>query len=111
MPVEVDVAIIGAGVIGLAIAVEVAQDRKNTFVFEKNRTCGLETRSRNSDVIHAGIRPKLQGPGEAFRDFVIAHEEGRGFPGLINLVGIESPGLTAAPAIARYAAGMIKGLL
>jgi L-2-hydroxyglutarate oxidase LhgO len=50
----------------------------------------------------AGIRPKLQGPGEAFRDFVIAHEEKAGFAGLINLIGIESPGLTAAPAIARY---------
>jgi L-2-hydroxyglutarate oxidase LhgO len=50
----------------------------------------------------AGIRPKLQGPGEDFRDFVIAHEEKAGFPGLINLIGIESPGLTAALAIARY---------
>ncbi|MGA2671559.1 MAG: NAD(P)/FAD-dependent oxidoreductase [Dehalococcoidia bacterium] len=50
----------------------------------------------------AGIRPKLQGPGEAFRDFVIAHEEKLGFPGLINLIGIESPGLTASLAIARY---------
>ena len=55
MPVEVDVAIIGAGVVGLAIAAELAQDRKNTFVFEKNRTFGLETSSRNSEVIHAGI--------------------------------------------------------
>jgi L-2-hydroxyglutarate oxidase LhgO len=51
----------------------------------------------------AGIRPKLQGPGEGFRDFVIAHEEKRGLPGLINLIGIESPGLTASLAIARYA--------
>ena len=59
----------------------------------------------------AGIRPKLQGPGEDFRDFIIAHEEGKGFPGLINLIGIESPGLTATPAIARYVAGMVKGLL
>jgi L-2-hydroxyglutarate oxidase LhgO len=50
----------------------------------------------------AGIRPKLQGPGEAFRDFVIVHEEKAGFPGLINLIGIESPGLTASLAIARY---------
>ena len=50
----------------------------------------------------AGIRPKLQGPGDDFRDFVITHEEKAGFPGLINLIGIESPGLTAALAIARY---------
>ncbi len=58
----------------------------------------------------AGIRSKLQAPGEAFRDFVIAREEKRGLPGLINLIGIESPGLTAAPAIARYVAGMVKEL-
>jgi L-2-hydroxyglutarate oxidase LhgO len=52
---EVDVAIIGAGVIGLAIAHEIAQGRKQVFVFEKNRTFGLETSSRNSEVIHAGM--------------------------------------------------------
>ena len=59
----------------------------------------------------AGIRPKLQGPGEAFRDFVIAHEEKAGFPGLINLIGIESPGLTASPAIARYVGKMVREVL
>jgi L-2-hydroxyglutarate oxidase LhgO len=58
----------------------------------------------------AGIRAKLQGPGDAFRDFVITHEEKAGFPGLINLIGIESPGLTAAPAIARYVARMAAEL-
>jgi L-2-hydroxyglutarate oxidase LhgO len=58
----------------------------------------------------AGIRPKLQAPGEAFRDFVIAHEYRVGFPGLINLIGIESPGLTASPAIARYVAKMVVEL-
>lgn len=49
----------------------------------------------------AGIRPKLQGPGEAFRDFVVTEESARGLPGLVNLVGIDSPGLTASLAIAR----------
>jgi L-2-hydroxyglutarate oxidase LhgO len=58
----------------------------------------------------AGIRPKLQGPGEAFQDFVIAHEEKTGFPGLINLIGIESPGLTSSLAIARYVGRMVKEL-
>jgi L-2-hydroxyglutarate oxidase LhgO len=58
----------------------------------------------------AGIRPKLQRPGEAFQDFVIAHEEKTGFPGLINLIGIESPGLTASLAIARYVGRMVKEL-
>lgn len=49
----------------------------------------------------AGIRPKLQGPGQGLRDFVIAEESARGLPGLVNLIGIDSPGLTASPAIAR----------
>jgi L-2-hydroxyglutarate oxidase LhgO len=49
----------------------------------------------------AGIRPKLQGPGEAVRDFVIAEESARGLPGFVNLVGIDSPGLTSSPAIAE----------
>ena len=59
----------------------------------------------------AGIRPKLQGPGEDVRDFVIRDEGDKGFPGLINLIGIESPGLTAAPAIAEYVAGLVRELL
>jgi L-2-hydroxyglutarate oxidase LhgO len=50
----------------------------------------------------SGIRPKLQAEGELVRDFVICHEQERGLPGLINLMGIESPGLTASPAIGRY---------
>jgi L-2-hydroxyglutarate oxidase LhgO len=49
-----------------------------------------------------GIRPKLQGPGEPARDFLIREEGDRGLPGFINLVGIDSPGLTASPAIAKY---------
>jgi L-2-hydroxyglutarate oxidase LhgO len=55
----------------------------------------------------AGVRPKLAGPGVAFRDFVIAEEGARGLPGLVNLVGIESPGLTAAPAIAERVAALL----
>jgi len=50
----------------------------------------------------AGIRPKLQGEDEDFRDFVISDESEKGLPGFINLIGIESPGLTSSPAIARY---------
>lgn len=59
----------------------------------------------------SGIRPKLQGPGEDIRDFVIRDEGDRGLPGFINLIGIESPGLTAAPAIAEYVAGMVDEAL
>jgi len=59
----------------------------------------------------AGIRSKLQGPGESFRDFVIRDEEDKGLPGFINLIGIESPGLTSAPAIARYVESIVNGIL
>lgn len=59
----------------------------------------------------AGIRPKLYGPGESHRDFVIKHEKDKGLPGFINLVGIESPGLTSAPAIADLVEGLVKEIL
>ncbi len=55
----------------------------------------------------SGVRPKLQGPSQPFRDFVIVDESERGLPGFINLVGIDSPGLTSAPAIAEHVAGMM----
>jgi len=58
----------------------------------------------------AGVRPKLSGPGEGFRDFVIEEESADGIPGLVNLIGIESPGLTAAPAIARTVCELLAGL-
>ncbi len=49
----------------------------------------------------AGYRPKLQAPGKnEFKDFVIQGEAVHGIPGLVQLFGIESPGLTAALAIA-----------
>ncbi len=55
----------------------------------------------------SGIRPKTQPPGGPPRDFIIRDEADRGLPGLINLIGIESPGLTASPAIARYVASLM----
>ncbi|MBE0478140.1 NAD(P)/FAD-dependent oxidoreductase [Candidatus Aerophobetes bacterium] len=58
----------------------------------------------------SGIRPKLQTEEEDFRDFIICPESERDLPGLINLIGIESPGLTAAPALALYVAKMIDSI-
>jgi L-2-hydroxyglutarate oxidase LhgO len=54
-----------------------------------------------------GMRPKLQAEGEAPRDFIIRHESDRGLAGLVNLIGIDSPGLTASPAIAQEVARLI----
>jgi L-2-hydroxyglutarate oxidase LhgO len=61
----------------------------------------------------AGIRPKIQPPDGPVRDFVILHEDGRGLFGLVNLIGIESPGLTSCLAIGKMVEGMLKetGLL
>ena len=55
----------------------------------------------------AGIRPKLHGPGGVTRDFVIREESDRGLPGLVSLIGIESPGLTASLAIAEHVEELI----
>ncbi|MGE5381010.1 MAG: NAD(P)/FAD-dependent oxidoreductase [Methylocystaceae bacterium] len=60
---------------------------------------------------YAGIRPKLQGPGDSFCDFIIKDEASQGCPGWINLVGIESPGLTASLAIAREVTALIQPYL
>ena len=54
---------------------------------------------------YAGMRPKLHGPGEPAPDFVIQREDIHGVPGLVNLFGIESPGLTACLALAEAAVG------
>jgi L-2-hydroxyglutarate oxidase LhgO len=54
---------------------------------------------------YAGIRPKLHGPGETAPDFLIQREDAHGLPGLVNLLGIESPGLTACLALAEEVAG------
>lgn len=51
---------------------------------------------------YAGIRPKIHGPGSQMPDFLIQSSKDHGIDGLINLLGIESPGLTASLAIAEY---------
>ena len=55
-----------------------------------------------------GIRPKLQGPNDGFKDFYIQEETKNGFPSFVNLIGMESPGLTASPAIAKYVKNLLQ---
>ena len=52
---------------------------------------------------YAGIRPKTSGPGEAAPDFEVQGPRAHGVPGLVNLFGIESPGLTSSLALAAMA--------
>lgn len=56
---------------------------------------------------YAGIRPKISGPGDATRDFMISGPAHHGVPGLINLFGIESPGLTSCLAIGAHVASLL----
>ena len=53
--VKIDVAVIGAGVIGLAVARELSLGGRDVFVFEAEPGIGLHTSSRNSEIIHSGI--------------------------------------------------------
>ncbi len=58
-----------------------------------------------------GFQAKRYGPGEPTRDFVIRHEVDRCLQGLINLIGIESPGLTSSPAIGPFVARLAEEAL
>ena len=57
---------------------------------------------------YSGIRPKISGPTEPAADFVIQGPAGHGVAGLVNLFGIESPGLTASLALADHVARILK---
>ncbi len=80
--------------------------REEFFAAASNYIAGLRWDDIEPDF--AGVRPKLQGPDDGFRDFVVAEESDRGLPGFINLVGIESPGLTACLAIADRVCGLVR---
>ncbi|MBT8145259.1 MAG: NAD(P)/FAD-dependent oxidoreductase [Gammaproteobacteria bacterium] len=69
----------------------------------------IETSRLNPD--YSGIRPKLAGPGESPADFMIQQVDQHGVPGLIQLFGIESPGLTASLAIAEQVRDSLQGWL
>jgi L-2-hydroxyglutarate oxidase LhgO len=81
-------------------------ERRHAFAAAVRRWLpGVADADLSPDI--AGIRAKRQGPGEPFRDFVIAEESERGLAGLVDLIGIDSPGLTAAVAIAERVAGLL----
>ncbi len=63
-----------------------------------------EIKNRVLQPAYSGIRPKVVGPDEPDGDFIIDGEEIHGIPNLVNLYGIESPGVTASLAIGDYVA-------
>ncbi|MFU8817689.1 MAG: NAD(P)/FAD-dependent oxidoreductase [Pseudomonadales bacterium] len=65
--------------------------------------------SRRLHPGYTGIRPKISGPGEPAADFRIDGPPAHGVPGLVNLLGIESPGLTASLAIAEAVVEQVRG--
>jgi len=67
---------------------------------------GLERHHLTPD--YAGIRPKLQGPTGGFRDFALIDGALHGAPQSVHLIGIESPGLTAAGALAKRVAQIVE---
>ncbi|XP_042485229.1 L-2-hydroxyglutarate dehydrogenase, mitochondrial [Macadamia integrifolia] len=81
----------------------VSADRAQSF-YPKVRRYYPSLKDGSLEPGYAGIRPKLTGPRQSPADFVVQGEDIHGVPGLVNLFGIESPGLTSSLAIAEYVA-------
>lgn len=87
--------------------IDYKMDETNKPEFLKAINKYLKLDDKNLQLDDCGIRPKLQKQGDGFRDFYIKEETEKGYPGLINLIGIESPGLTSAMAIADFVSQLI----
>jgi len=85
---------------------DVSDDKRDAF-FAAVSSYLRGIRAEDLAPDQSGIRPKLQAPGEPLRDFVIAEESARALPGWVNLIGIESPGLTCSLEIADGVARLI----
>ena len=88
-------------------------DESNRRVFEESTIMKSLPFITPEDIApeSAGIMGVLYGHGEGVNDFVIRHENALGLPGFVNLIGIDSPGLTASPAIGKYVAEMVDEIL
>ncbi len=76
-------------------------ERGDAFYAEVRKYCP-EIADGSLIPAYAGIRPKISGPTETAQDFRIEGPSDHGVPGLVNLFGIKSPGLTASLAIAEH---------
>jgi L-2-hydroxyglutarate oxidase LhgO len=76
------------------------ESRKNRF-FDAVRGYFPALEYNDLSPGQVGVRPKLAGSESKIMDFIINEESDKGFPGIVNLIGIESPGLTCAREIAR----------
>ena len=82
-------------------------DDRHLDVFHSSINEYLDIDKKDLKVDYSGIRPKPFAEDEEPKDFVIQDEVDRGFPNFINLIGIESPGLTSSLAIGRYVKDML----
>ncbi|KAG0738215.1 hypothetical protein G6F57_007308 [Rhizopus arrhizus] len=83
------------------------EDKKKAFVKAiQTYLPSLDPEKLYSD--YSGIRPKLAGPGEPFKDFIIKEEDELGYNNFFTLIGIESPGLTSSLAIADHVYQLIR---
>lgn len=85
----------------------VAEEKRQAFAESIRRICPTIT-DEDISPDYSGIRAKLQPKGEPVHDYIIKEETARGLSGLVNLIGIESPGLTASPAIAKHVLTLLK---
>jgi L-2-hydroxyglutarate oxidase LhgO len=82
-------------------------DELNKESFLNNINKYLDIKSSDIWPDFCGIRPKLQAKGEQFEDFYIKNENSEKVKNFINLLGIDSPGLTSSLAIAEYVESLI----
>jgi len=90
---------------------KVTESKKKMFYESVKRFLpDIKEEDISSDM--SGIRPQLRQPNVGdFKDFVVSHEEDKGLAGLINLIGIESPGLTASSFLGKHVSGMVDKIL
>ena len=76
------------------------QSKEKFYALAKNYIKDLDITDLHPD--YAGVRPKLFYSSNQFSDFYIQEESENGYPNLINLIGIDSPGLTSCLSIGEY---------
>lgn len=86
---------------------DIDPSRCNGF-YEAVRTYWPGMRDGTLSPGYTGIRPKISGPHEPAADFMISGPAAHGVPGLVNLFGIESPGLTSSLAIAQETLSLLQ---
>ena len=82
-------------------------DRQRAAFVDSIQRWWPQLRDEQLEPDFVGVRPKLVGPGEPSGDFVIQHTASHGIPNLVNLFGIESPGLTSSLAIGERLASLL----